>query len=77
MQSKILLILGASWLASAIDAPLTTGNDPKAVYKATLPAKNTTKIRGAISGHPDSSGNGIVFKIKFTGLPDEGGPFSE
>jgi hypothetical protein len=55
-------------------APVTT-NNPPTTYNATLFDNPSTSVRGYItaSGAPD--GVGIIFRVNFTGLPADIGPF--
>ncbi|KAF5015656.1 hypothetical protein F66182_12929, partial [Fusarium sp. NRRL 66182] len=55
-------------------APVIT-NNPPVTYTATLSNNPNTSIRGYVtaSGAPD--GVGVVFRVNFTGLPPNIGPF--
>lgn len=55
-------------------APVIT-NNPPTTYTATLFDNPSTSIRGGIttSGAPD--GVGVTFRVNFTGLPADIGPF--
>lgn len=62
--------------AQFIHAPVVYDNIP-VTYKATLLDKNTTDVRGTISGSGGPDGVGAKFVVNFTGFPDESlGPFS-
>ncbi|KKA24967.1 Superoxide dismutase Cu-Zn [Rasamsonia emersonii CBS 393.64] len=76
-----IFLLGLALTASQagaqyLRAPVVHGNIP-VTYKATLLDKNTTGIRGTISGSGGPDGVGAKFRVNFTGFPDESlyGPF--
>jgi len=55
------------------------------VYKATLPETAFTKsaypnggnIKGDVYALSSPDGTGVIFKVKLSGLPSDGGPFSK
>lgn len=55
------------------------------MYKATLPDTAFTKsaypnggnVKGSVYALSSPDGTGVIFKVKFSGLPSEGGPFSK
>ncbi|KAL1870498.1 hypothetical protein Daus18300_005186 [Diaporthe australafricana] len=65
------------------DAAIVSNNPAGAVYKATLPDTAFTKsaypnggnIKGDVYALSSPDGTGVIFKVKFSGLPSEGGPF--
>ncbi|KAK2610849.1 hypothetical protein N8I77_004244 [Diaporthe amygdali] len=65
------------------DAAVVTNNPAGAVYKATLPDTAFTKsaypnggnVKGAVYALSSPDGTGVIFKVNFSGLPSEGGPF--
>ncbi|KAI9839845.1 MAG: hypothetical protein M1819_000035 [Sarea resinae] len=57
------------------NASIVTDNPVGVTYKATLPNKNTTGIRGSVSGTANSNGTGVVFTVDLSGFPSSGGPF--
>jgi hypothetical protein len=78
----------ASTFFSAVVLAQTTGqlgdaavvsNNPRGVsYQAILPEKNTTSIRGQITGTSNSDGTGVNWNINFYGFPGPAlGPFSK
>ena len=79
--TAVALFSGAALAATGElgDAAITTDNVAGASYQAVLPNKNTTTIRGQITGTSNTNGTGVEFNINFYGLPDQsqGGPFSE
>ncbi|KAF5018389.1 hypothetical protein F66182_9640 [Fusarium sp. NRRL 66182] len=69
--------------AVAQDAPRVNDNPPGVGYKATLPKERFFKdaaLEGNVRGYIDTvatdSGAGVRFKVKFSNLPKEGGPFT-
>ncbi|KAF4991147.1 hypothetical protein FGRMN_8015 [Fusarium graminum] len=67
----------------ARDAPRVNDNPPGVGYKATLPKEpffKDTAIDGNVKGYvfaqATDSGNGVNFKVEFSNLPKEGGPFT-
>ncbi|KKY28637.1 putative superoxide dismutase [Phaeomoniella chlamydospora] len=77
--TAVALFSGAALAATGElgDAAITTDNVAGASYQAVLPNKNTTTIRGQITGTSNTNGTGVEFNINFYGLPDQsqGGPF--
>lgn len=68
------------------DAKIVTNNPAGVVYEAHLPETAFTKgsayaeggnVKGFISATASPDGVGVVFTVKFSNLPKEGGPFSE
>ncbi|KKY38299.1 putative superoxide dismutase [Diaporthe ampelina] len=65
------------------DAAVVSDNPVGAVYKATLPDTAFTKsaypnggnVKGDVYAVSSPDGTGVIFKVKFSGLPSEGGPF--
>lgn len=61
-------------LATAKDA--TESKNPVGpIYKATLLDKDSTTVRGTISGTANDDGVGVVFDVDFWGFPEDVGPF--
>ncbi|KAF4989716.1 hypothetical protein FDECE_14631 [Fusarium decemcellulare] len=65
------------------DAIKVQDNPPGVPYKATLPkdrffedAALDGNVKGSIFAQATDSGNGVKFKVKFSNLPKEGGPFT-
>jgi hypothetical protein len=60
-------------------------NPPGVVYQATLPDTAFDKaafpsggnVQGSIAATANPDGIGVWFKVQFSNLPNEGGPFSE
>jgi Cu/Zn superoxide dismutase len=80
MRSTILTVLAAASVASAqsstiTPAPVVTGNPSGASYIATLPAKAGSPLAGSIMAVSGAGGTGVKYTVKFSGLPDAGGPF--
>lgn len=70
--------------AIAQDAPRVNDNPPGVGYKATFPEEPFFKeaaiegnVKGEIYAQATDSGEGVKFKVKFSNLPKEGGPFSK
>ncbi|KAI6373742.1 hypothetical protein MCOR25_003371 [Pyricularia grisea] len=66
------------------DAKVVTNNPAGVVYEAELPETAFTKgsayaaggnVKGSISATAAADGAGVVFTVKFSNLPKEGGPF--
>lgn len=65
------------------DAAVINDNPVGAVYKATLPETAFTKsaypnggnVKGSVYALSSPDGTGVIFKVKFSNLPSEGGPF--
>lgn len=55
-------------------APVIT-NNPPTTYTATLFNNPSTSIRGEITASGAPGGVGVVFRVNFTGLPANIGPF--
>lgn len=65
------------------DAPRVNDNPIGVKYKATLPKEPFFKdaaidgnVKGFIQAEAPSDGHGVQFKVQFSNLPKEGGPFS-
>ncbi|KAF4976305.1 hypothetical protein FZEAL_7021 [Fusarium zealandicum] len=65
------------------DAAKVADNPPGVIYKAALPKERAFKdaaldgnVKGSIVAVATDSGDGVSFKVKFSNLPKEGGPFS-
>ncbi|KUI66682.1 Cell surface superoxide dismutase [Cu-Zn] 6 [Cytospora mali] len=87
-QSIIASLLTAVVSTAAQDvtagtATVVTDNPAGAVYAATLPdtAFDTAafpsggNVKGAVYALSSPDGTGVIFQVKFSGLPSEGGPF--
>ncbi len=59
------------------DAPIATNNPAGVSYQAVLLKKNTTGIRGYVTGTSNGNGTGVQFNVNLFGFPDEkeNGPF--
>lgn len=65
------------------DAPIVADNPAGVVYRASLPAEAFTKalypqggnVKGAITAVSNPNGVGVLFKVTFSNLPKQGGPF--
>lgn len=65
------------------DAAEVNDNPVGAIYKATLPDTAFTKsaypnggnVKGSIYALSSPDGEGVIFKVKFSNIPSEGGPF--
>ncbi|KUI61374.1 Cell surface superoxide dismutase [Cu-Zn] 6 [Cytospora mali] len=70
-------------ILTAVTATVVTDNPAGAVYAATLPdtAFDTAafpsggNVKGAVYALSSPDGTGVIFQVKFSGLPSEGGPF--
>jgi hypothetical protein len=69
--------------AVAQDAPRVNDNPPGVGFKATFPEEPFFKeaaiegnVKGEIYAQATDSGQGVKFKVKFSNLPKEGGPFT-
>ncbi len=59
------------------DAEVVNDNPEGVTYTANLLDKNTSSIRGYISGSSAPDGKGVVFTVEFTGFPSTAlGPYS-
>ncbi|KAH7376044.1 cytosolic Cu/Zn superoxide dismutase [Plectosphaerella cucumerina] len=65
------------------DAAVVTGNPPGVVYEAVLPDEPffpgvaiEGNVKGSIIATSAPDGVGVEFKVQFSNLPKEGGPFS-
>ncbi len=59
------------------DAEIVNDNPEGVTYTANLLDKNTSSIRGFISGSSALDGTGVIFTVEFTGFPStELGPYS-
>ncbi|ROW10834.1 hypothetical protein VPNG_05321 [Cytospora leucostoma] len=64
-------------------ATVVTNNPAGAVYTATLPDKafdtdafpDGGNVKGSVYALSSPDGTGVIFQVKFSGLPSEGGPF--
>jgi hypothetical protein len=61
------------------DAIVVNDNPVGPVYEADLLCKETTDLRGSITATASNDGVGVIFKVDFSGFPDEQqfGPFSQ
>ncbi|RKU42634.1 hypothetical protein DL546_000011, partial [Coniochaeta pulveracea] len=64
------------------NATVVVNNPPGVVYSASLPAAAFDKaafpsgnVKGSIAATANPNGIGAWFKVQFSGLPKEGGPF--
>ena len=57
------------------DAAVVSGLPVGVTYKATLPNKNTTTLRGTVTGTTSPDGVGVIWTVDVTGFPAAGGPF--
>jgi hypothetical protein len=64
------------------DAAVVTGNPPGVVYEAVLPDEPffpgvaiEGNVKGSIIATSAPDGVGVEFKVQFSNLPKEGGPF--
>ncbi|POS80862.1 cytosolic Cu/Zn superoxide dismutase [Diaporthe helianthi] len=65
------------------DAAVVSDNPVGAIYKASMPETAFTKsaypsggnIKGNVYALSSPDGTGVIFKVKLSGLPSEGGPF--
>lgn len=71
-----LAITAAQSTGKLGDAAVVTNNPAGATYKATLPEKSSTKVRGFVTISSGAGGKGASYVINLTGLPTSGGPFS-
>ncbi|KAM0564258.1 hypothetical protein ACHAPJ_000468 [Fusarium lateritium] len=80
----VVAVLFAALTGQAVaqDAPKVNDNPPGVGYKATLPKDRFFKdaaldgnVKGYIHAQATDSGHGVQFKVKFSNLPKEGGPF--
>lgn len=83
MHSSSLLacsLLSFAFAAAAQlpSSPAIEDNPVGPVYKAVLPDKKSTNIRGHVKATANKDGKGVVFDVDFYGFPDEKehGPFS-
>jgi hypothetical protein len=75
--STILSVLATTaGVALAGDAP-ETANNLSASYFAVLPNRVDTEVRGTITIMSTPNGKGANVAFTLSGLPAEGGPFSE
>lgn len=70
LMSFALSALGQGY----IHAPVITGNEGT-TYTATLRNSASTTIRGTITAGSAPGGTGLTFRVSFTGLPPNLGPF--
>jgi hypothetical protein len=80
MRTSVFSLLAAASMVSAqsstvIPAPVETSSPAGASYLATLPVKEGSPLRGAISAVSAPNGAGVKFSVSFSGLPATGGPF--
>jgi hypothetical protein len=67
------------------NATVGVNNPPGVVFAAKLPADANWKeaypdggnVKGSIAAVASPNGIGVLFKVKFSNLPKEGGPFSK
>jgi hypothetical protein len=61
------------------DAAISTKNPAGVSYQAVLQDKNTTSLRGYVTGTSNANGTGVQFNINLYGFPSlqEFGPFSK
>ncbi|KAH8697399.1 superoxide dismutase [Talaromyces proteolyticus] len=75
---RFLLIFATFMLAilgqDTIEAPVITGNED-VTYTASLSNSHSSSIHGAVTVTPGSGGVGLLFRVFFTGLPEDAGPF--
>ncbi|RTE76047.1 hypothetical protein BHE90_009479 [Fusarium euwallaceae] len=86
MRAHATLALLLTALAGQVvgqDAEKVMDNPPGVPFKATLPKERFFKdadlmgnAKGSILAVATDSGNGVKFKVKFSNLPKEGGPFT-
>ncbi|KAF4455400.1 hypothetical protein F53441_2189 [Fusarium austroafricanum] len=90
MRTQALMALLFSALAGQAvaqgdshDAPKVNDNPPGVGYKATLPKERFFKdaaidgnVKGFIHAQANDDGHGVKFKVEFSNLPKEGGPFT-
>jgi hypothetical protein len=62
---------------SSTEAPVVDNNPIGTQYIAMLPNRTDTTVRGAVAVNSNSNGTGANVQISVSGLPAEGGPFSE
>ena len=79
MRATIFSLLAAATLATSqsTDAPVVTNNPIGASYIAKLPSKEGSALQGTLVATSSPDGKGINLAVSFSGLPKEGGPFSE
>lgn len=62
------------------NATVVENNPPGVIYAATLPDaaffKGAQGVKGSIAAVANPDGVGVLFKVRFSGLPKEGGPFT-
>lgn len=79
MRTAVFTLLAAASVVSAqssiVPAPMVSGSPAGASYVATLPVKEGSPLRGAITGVSAPNGVGVLFSVSFSGLPATGGPF--
>lgn len=83
-MSIVVSFLTAAATAAASSASVVTNNPPGAVYTATLPSAafdtaafpDGGNVKGAVYAVSSPDGTGVMFQVKFSGLPSEGGPFT-
>ncbi|KAH4075615.1 hypothetical protein HBH92_040550 [Parastagonospora nodorum] len=77
MRTSVFTLLAAASAVSAQTgpAPQVAGNPAGASYVATLPVKEGSPLRGAITAVSAPDGVGVLFSVSFSGLPATGGPF--
>lgn len=80
----VVSFLAAAATAAASSATVVTNNPPGAVYTATLPSAafdtaafpDGGNVKGSVYAVSSPDGTGVMFQVKFSGLPSEGGPFT-
>lgn len=77
LKSAIGLVASLSATALAAHAVVVSGNPIGAQYLAKLPDRNDTTVRGAVVVNTNSNGTGADVQVSISGLPNDGGPFSD
>lgn len=75
--------ISLTWFQELGDAPVVEGNPPGLVYEAVLPEEPffpgvdvEGNVKGSIIATSAPDGVGVEYKVSFSNLPKEGGPFS-
>ncbi|KAK3383767.1 superoxide dismutase [Lasiosphaeria ovina] len=76
-------VAAATTLPTGTDAAVVTNNPPGLAFKASLPDEAFFKpafpsggnVKGDIIALAAPDGSGVLFQVKFSNLPKEGGPF--
>ena len=79
MRSSILSLFAAASLALAQTepAPVVANNPSGASFVAKLPTKEGSTLQGSVTAVSGTDGKGVLVSVAISGLPTEGGPFSE